>query len=219
MAKPQQPDAEIRSTDFIQSADRDADPTEDEGRVPVLEEDGKLSPAFQSMEESILQIPAPITFEDITSSLASATTMKLGMIRVTAPIMLASISFRIASVTFAGTLDISLYSQDGATRILTVTTPTITTTGNQTVTLASPIKINIGDYYIGFNANGPANINPSVYREDSGTFGSSTLGGSISGKPRTAGTVSISSGTPPSTINPNTITAANSNTLVVRFDS
>jgi len=219
MSKPQQPDAVIEAEDFIQNADRDATPSEDEGRVPVLEEDGKLSPAFQSMEESILQIPSPITFEDIAGSTASATTMKLGIIRVTAPIMLASITFRVSAVTTAGTLDISLYSQDGATRILTVTTPTITTTGNQTVTLASPIKINIGYYYIGFNANGSADVSASVYREDSSTFGSTTLGGGISGKPRTAGTVSISSGTPPSTINPNTITAANSNTLVVRFDS
>jgi len=46
MSKPQQPDAEIRAADFIQEADRNVDPTLDEGRVPVLEGDGKLSVEF-----------------------------------------------------------------------------------------------------------------------------------------------------------------------------
>jgi hypothetical protein len=43
MAKPQQPDATIEADDFIQEADRDATPANDDGRVPVLEPDGFLS--------------------------------------------------------------------------------------------------------------------------------------------------------------------------------
>ena len=43
MSKPQQPDATIEADDFIQEADRNVDPTLDEGRVPVLEPDGFLS--------------------------------------------------------------------------------------------------------------------------------------------------------------------------------
>ena len=43
MSKPQQPDATIEADDFIQEADRDATPANDDGRVPVLEPDGFLS--------------------------------------------------------------------------------------------------------------------------------------------------------------------------------
>jgi len=43
MAKPQQPDATIEADDFIQEADRDATPANDDGRVPLLEPDGFLS--------------------------------------------------------------------------------------------------------------------------------------------------------------------------------
>jgi hypothetical protein len=46
MSKPQQPDAEIRAADFIQEADRNATPANDEGRVPVLEADGRLNRDF-----------------------------------------------------------------------------------------------------------------------------------------------------------------------------
>ena len=46
MSKPQQPDVTIEASDFIQEADRNVDPTLDEGRVPVLEADGKLDGAF-----------------------------------------------------------------------------------------------------------------------------------------------------------------------------
>ena len=46
MSKPQQPDATIEASDFIQEADRNVDPTLDEGRVPVLEADGKLHKNF-----------------------------------------------------------------------------------------------------------------------------------------------------------------------------
>ena len=46
MSKPQQPDATIEADDFIQEADRNVDPTLDEGRVPVLEANGKISNDF-----------------------------------------------------------------------------------------------------------------------------------------------------------------------------
>lgn len=46
MAKPQQPDATIEADHFVQSADANTDPTLNEGRVPVLEDDGNLHPRF-----------------------------------------------------------------------------------------------------------------------------------------------------------------------------
>jgi len=55
MAKPQQPDATIEASDFIQEADRNVDPTLDEGRVPVLEADGKLDESFLSVKPLSIQ--------------------------------------------------------------------------------------------------------------------------------------------------------------------
>ena len=46
MSKPQQPDVTIEASDFIQEADRNVDPTLDEGRVPVLEANQKISNHF-----------------------------------------------------------------------------------------------------------------------------------------------------------------------------
>ena len=46
MSKPQQPDANIEASDFINKATANATPSNDEGRVPVLEANGELSPDF-----------------------------------------------------------------------------------------------------------------------------------------------------------------------------
>lgn len=42
------PDQDARADDFIYESERNATPANDEGRVPKLEENGKLSPLFLS---------------------------------------------------------------------------------------------------------------------------------------------------------------------------
>jgi len=81
MSKPQQPDANIEASDFINKATANATPSNDEGRVPVLESNGRLHPDFLAEGGELAStfetydsfnasaLPVPMCIETVESSL------------------------------------------------------------------------------------------------------------------------------------------------------
>jgi len=84
MSKPQQPDAIIEASDFINKATANATPSNDEGRVPVLESNGRLHPDFLAEGGELVRtfetydsfdasaLPVPMCIETVESSLLRA---------------------------------------------------------------------------------------------------------------------------------------------------
>jgi hypothetical protein len=206
---------------FINKAEQSVDPTDDEGKVVKLEADGKFHPDFLPFEEAIVVVPFGIGSSSFgTNDVDSPTVAQAGLVFVPSNITVAKLSLRIGTVTVAGTLDISLYTEDGQTKLFTVTTPTVAAQTIVTVTLGAPVSLTPGNYYILINSN--ASVNFQVYTYTTPTpfsVANTNLNGDISGEPKLGGTLTITSGTPPTTFNPSSLTAANSKALVVRFDS
>lgn len=123
------------------------------------------------------------------------------------------LSFRNASVTVSGTCDIGIYSEDGQTKHIDITTATMTGAG-VVHTAVSSVSLSAGRYYVVFVPNGTLNCEPTRY-----TF----VGVSYadSGEPVYIGTLTVTAGTLPSTFNPTTdITFSSSNTApIIRLDS
>ncbi len=128
--------------------------------------------------------------------------------------------FCTGGVNTAGTLDITLYSEDGQSQIFSVTTGTISASGIVTTSL-SAVSIPAGVYYLGVNTNGTADLSMYFYTSnevDGDTSGVKSFS-VISGEPTLIGTYTITAGTPPATITLSSITYASEKLLAVRLDN
>lgn len=161
----------------------------------------------------LTSMPRPVanTVSASTQTANVNTTMYVGMINLPVAITANSISLNISSVGVAGTLDITLYSEDGQSQLFSVTTANIAGGGVVTTAL-SAVSISAGNYYIAINTNGTADIIFSTYTTQT------TLRSGVTSEPVLAGTVTITAGTPPATITPSTVTDANPCPFV-RFDN
>jgi hypothetical protein len=123
----------------------------------------------------------------------------------------------------SGTLDITMYSEDGQTQIFSVTTASINAASNViTSTALSAVVIERGIYYIAINPNGTANLSTYFYTTSATVFGTTLscgLPGNVTSKPVMHGTLTITAGTPPATITPSAITFTDNSTLICRLDN
>lgn len=137
------------------------------------------------------------TFANLTTNVN--TTMFLGLVNLPAAITVNQISMDVQTVSTGGTLDLTVYSATGASQPIAVTTATISGTGIST-TAVSAVTLPAGNYYFAINPNGTADI----------AIRGVTIAGSAirnpTGKPVTVGTLTITAGTPPATIDPTAIT-------------
>lgn len=159
------------------------------------------------------------------TSLGTNTTMYIGQVVIPYKITANKISIvNINNAGTDGTLDLSLYSEDGQTRLFSVTTASITASANVVTTTAlSSVVINPGIYYIAINPNGTANVSTYFYTNSNTVYGTAGLAvglsGGVSSEPIMTGTLAISAGTPPATITPGSITWADNTTLIFRLDN
>ncbi len=153
------------------------------------------------------------------------TTMLVGQVILTAPIIANKISFpMVSNGGTTGTLDLTMYSEDGQTQIFSVTTASLNAATSAIVeTALSAVTIPPGIYYIAINPNGTANIFPYFYTTTAIPWSDGGLGvglpGSVTSKPVMQGTVTITAGTPPATITPASITEVDTRTLIFRLDN
>lgn len=143
------------------------------------------------------------------------TTMYLGQLIVSLTIIVNKITIEATSVAVAGTLDITVYSEDGATQKIAVTTASISGAGVVT-TAVSAVTLSPGIYYFAVNSNGTADVTIQQYG-----IGSSGVISNVTSEPKIVGTLTITAGTPPATITPTSITDAvnGDGVAVIRLDN
>lgn len=147
------------------------------------------------------------------------TTAYVGQVYIPSKITANKISISVASVSVSGTLDLSLYSEDGQTQLFSVTTATISASG-VTTTALSAIVLVPGIYYIVVNSNSTTNLVSYTWSTAGAPFNvAGGLSAGVSSEPRLRGELTITAGTPPATITPTTITDTDSRTLVFRLDN
>jgi hypothetical protein len=141
------------------------------------------------------QTPKPVGVSTAigTAAFATNTTQTLGLIDLTHPMTVNNISIDVTAVGTAGTLDLTLYSEDGQTRHVSTTTASIAGTGIVTTAVSPAVVLPPGNYYLGVNPNGTANVTIRMF-----TLQNVALL-NPSGEPVMAGTQTITAGTPATT--------------------
>ncbi|NTW32458.1 MAG: DUF2341 domain-containing protein [Bacteroidetes bacterium] len=194
-------------------------------RAVVADANGVLSANAGSGTTCLTWLPLPIPPFDgeypYNKTLNSNTTLYVGQIFFPFGITANKFTIRTGStITTPGTVTVSLYSEDGQTRIFSVTTASISAANSLIETALNNVVISPGIYYIAVNSNSTANLQLMFYKEGSNIpFGAtaSILNG-VTSKPLTHGTLTISASTAPATISPTGLSATIQNTLVIRFD-
>ena len=140
-----------------------------------------------------------LALANLTSN--SNTTQALGMVYIPFKITVNKISIEVQTVSVAGTLDLTVYSEDGQSKLIDVTTATISATGIVTTSVSS-VTLNQGNYYFAVNSNSTADLTCRCVSI------SATALRNPSSEPLTAGTQTITAGTPPTTFTPSSLTVA-----------
>jgi hypothetical protein len=167
-------------------------------------------------------IPRPMNVLDSTAGETAATapagntTAFFGMINIPHKITVNKISISVAGHAGAGTYDIAIYSETGATRYIRETSGNVAGNGINTITLGASVDLNPGNYYVVYKFNGSANYNTYFYYSlsndlDDGVAGASILEGSS--------VMEATAGELPSAIDPTAITAGVTKTLFIRLDN
>lgn len=143
--------------------------------------------------------------------------MQIGQVVNPFQITANKITFQVSgSVAAAGSVDLTLYNESGASSVFTVTTSAAIGSSNQIVeTALGGVLVPAGNYWIAINANAPTGFNVNTW-SDLVPVGYLS---SVASKAVTRGTLAIVAGTPPTSITPTAITAAASKTLIFRLDN
>lgn len=167
-------------------------------------------------------IPAPVlpgggSGLGLTNAATDANTvMWIGQIVVPFKITANKVSFTVINKSVNGTVDITMYSEDGQTQVFAITTATITADGT-IITALSAVVINPGIYYIAMNTNSTAAMQVGTYT--CAAVATYNLNSGVTSEPVIAGTLTITAGTPPATITPTSITAVDTRTIAIRLDN
>ena len=148
-----------------------------------------------------------------TVQLATNTTMLTAAFVIPLEITATEIVISVNSVNTAGTVGLALYSEDGATKLIDVTTASITTSGFKT-TAVTPVTLSPGLYYVGIHTNGTADIVIAKYNCSLSVSMNDTGAGNIF-----AGTLTITASTTPATIDPTAITPNLDNVLMFALNA
>ena len=170
---------------------------------------------------TIIPLPNGGTINTIGSiSVTTNTTAYISQVSIPYSITVNKISFGVGSVTTPDTIDLTLYSENGQTRLFSVTSATVSASSIITVSVPS-VSLTPGIYYIMANANNT--VSCQLYDWEDATTPFSALGvnilGDVASEPIMRGTLTITAGTPPATITPTAITEGNEGTLIFRLDN
>jgi hypothetical protein len=163
--------------------------------------------------------PKSLTDDNTVGSLTLSvnTTAYISAFLVPGRITVTKIHFRVSTYTATGTVKIGVYSSDGQTKLIDVTSGTISATGLVTVSVSS-VYLKPGMYYLAVVPTGTTNIQvrsiipQAIYNSEG--FNNPTS------EPVAYGTMTVTAGTLPTTFNPvSGITAGSSGLVITRFDS
>jgi len=185
-----------------------------------------VDPTFQAAgggSSALTLIPRCAIFSTNTSAenILDATVGKVGQIIIPFSITVNKISIRTGTVTTAGTVDLTLYSEDGQTQLFSVTTASLASNDTIYTTAVSSVVVAAGIYYIMINAN--ASIEVPVYFYNAGAVVPFTntqgLSTDVSSEPLMQGTYTITAGTPPATLTLSSIVENTNQTVICRLDN
>ena len=163
--------------------------------------------------------PVELTFQagnhaSTSKQMNSNTTMYVGNVFCPAYVTVTSLQFYVQAVGAAGTIGIALFSSDGQTRLINVTSGSVSGTGKVSVAVSS-VVLEPGMYYIAFNTDSTTDLTITTYPGPNSPF----TAAADSGLKEAQGTVTVSAGTIPTTFNPDTdVTYAASACAVVRLN-
>lgn len=154
-------------------------------------------------------------------SFSSNTTMNIGQVIIPFAITANKITIRVGTNSVNGTVTLTLYSEDWATQIFSVTTDTITTSNSLVETALSSVVIPAWVYYFAVNTNSTTNIALATWG-DLPTTGFTTTNSfpyNVTGKAIMEGTLTITASTAPATISTTGITIWLWKTVIFRLDN
>jgi len=160
-------------------------------------------------------IPKPDFNSFAAGSLVSDTNTvaKLGRVVIPFSMTVTKLSVDHNTHTADGTYDIVLYTEDGQTKVIDITTANLTGTGVVT-TAVSNVAVSPGVYYILIVPNSTAAGEFRCYTPSI----SVNLGSLVTGEPQACGTLTVTASTPPATFDPTAITATTTSALQFRLD-
>lgn len=161
---------------------------------------------------SIMPRPVYTSIGANATILSVNTVASVGLLVLEHTIVVNKLTIDVTAVVVAGTLDICIYSEDGQTKLLDITTASISTTGTKT-TAVGAINLPAGNYYIYVGSNGTANVTVSCYA------GSIGMISAVASEPKYSGTLTVTAGTPPATFDPAALTSFDQQTLIIRLDT
>jgi hypothetical protein len=130
-------------------------------------------------------------------------------------ITVTSIDFDVSAVGTAGTVDFAVFSADGQTQHISVTTGSVSGTGLNTVAVSS-VALAPGHYYFGHVTNSTTDITSNGYAAVGGSSSGILTG--ATGETHTAGRISVSAGAMPSSFDPTSdIDTNNDNKMAIRL--
>ncbi len=179
----------------------------------LLQSDGTnfVSTAPPSMV-AVTTRSAMATGATAATAISSLTSFNIGLFNVPQQITVNQLSYNIGAVTTAGTYKICVYTEDGATKKIDVTSST-NAAGVNNVTVSS-VVLAPGNYYVAMGCATTCSNTVSLWTSTS----QASINTSVpTGKRAFEGTGTMTSGTCNSTLP--TVTATNSKTPVVRLDN
>ncbi len=146
------------------------------------------------------------------------TTAKVFLFFTTQSISLGHVTLNFTAVGTAGTMKFCIYASDGQSKVIAdTTTPSISATGVNELAVTTPATLSAGYYYFAYVSVGTTDISISSIQPAGGVIDNVY---ELSGEPQTAGILTVTAGTLPTTFNPVSDITANSGTiLVTRFDN
>jgi len=161
----------------------------------------------------------PLTVNNTISqiNLNGNTTAYVGAFFLPSRITVAKLHFYVSTYTATGTVKVGVYSSDGQTQEIAVTSSTISGTGLVTLSVSS-VALASGLHYLVSVPTGTTNVSVRSIAPQ-GSYNSDGFN-NPSSEPVAFGTMTVTAGTLPSTFNPvSGITAATQGLVLVRFDN
>nr|AKH48006.1 hypothetical protein [uncultured marine virus] len=134
---------------------------------------------------------------------------------IPADMVVNKISLEVTATSVAGTYDIAIFSEDGQTQVISVTSASVSGTGILT-TAVSAVSLSAGNYWFVFLPNSTASNSFRFLNSSSGTV----LMTGVVGEPDLAGTLAVTASTMPATITPTDIDGSSiDSTVFFRLDN
>ena len=189
--------------------------------VPTFVDDGGFR--YMAVQEARFLIPRPIAILTtnalggpfVTETVLTTTTGRVHAVVIDSPILVVRLAYNVQTAGSANNVTrFAIYSADGAVKYLDTTHATGASTGNLTFTFTA-FWLNPGVYYF-FRCQSSGTTGSALLSYDTvtGTFGASPTGA----EDEVEGTITVTAGAAPSTIDPTAITSAADTAVVFRLD-